>query len=40
MGRLRDACQALGITFAEFIRFAVMQALDELEGYAREERRG
>jgi hypothetical protein len=37
MVRLRAACQALGITYGEFVHFAVLQALAELEGYARAE---
>jgi hypothetical protein len=37
MARIRVACQALGISYGEFMHFAVMQAVTELEGYAREE---
>ena len=34
--RLRDACRALGTSMAEFIEFATLTALDEMEGYARD----
>ena len=35
--RLGLACQVLGCTLEEFIGFAVREALDELDGYARDE---
>ena len=31
-------CKALGTTFEEFAKFAVMQAIDEVEGYGRDIR--
>ena len=34
--RLADVCQVLGTTFEEFVHWATMQALDEMEGYARD----
>ena len=30
--RLAKACQVLGITFAEFVKTATLQSLDEFEG--------
>ncbi|MHB2029856.1 MAG: hypothetical protein ACYCPT_13740 [Acidimicrobiales bacterium] len=33
--RLGNACKILGITFAEFVHDAAMQAVDEFEGEAR-----
>jgi hypothetical protein len=36
--RLRVACRALGTSYAEFVVFAVKQALDEIEGIARDNR--
>lgn len=36
MARIRTVCQALGTSYAEFIHFATMQAVTEVEGYARE----
>lgn len=36
--RLRDACRALGTSYAEFVRWAVMQAVDECEGLGRAQR--
>ena len=35
MDRIRVACQALGTSYAEFIRFATMAAVDEVEGIGR-----
>ena len=34
--RLAPVCIALGTTFGEFVHFATMRAVDELEGYARD----
>jgi hypothetical protein len=38
--RMRVVCCALGTTFEEFVRFAVLQALDECEAAADAWRRG
>jgi hypothetical protein len=35
--RLMPVCRALGTSFADFIHFATMQAVDECEGLAREQ---
>jgi hypothetical protein len=37
--RLAVQCKALGIYFEEFVHDATMQALDEMEGEARDARR-
>ena len=34
--RLAEVCMALGAKFPEFVHFATMRAVDELEGYARD----
>ncbi len=34
--RVRTQLGVLGITYDEFVRFAIRQSLDELEGYARD----
>ena len=36
MKRLRVACRALNTSFAEFLHFATMQALDECEAIGRD----
>ena len=36
--RLREVCRALGTSYPEFVRFAVLRAVDECEGLARESR--
>lgn len=37
--RLHDVCRALGTTYVEFMHFAVMQAVTEVEGLGDEIRR-
>jgi hypothetical protein len=37
--RIAEHCQALGITFGEFIRWATLQAVDEMDGVQRELRK-
>lgn len=34
--RLAEVCKALGTTFAEFVHFATMEAVSEVEGYGAE----
>jgi hypothetical protein len=36
--RLANVCVALGTTFQEFCHFATMQAVDECEGLARDQK--
>lgn len=38
MVRLLGACRGLGTSYADFVHFAVIRALDEVEGLARQER--
>jgi hypothetical protein len=38
LARIRECCQALGVAYVEFIHKATMDAVEELEGYARNER--
>jgi hypothetical protein len=37
LARIRECCQALGVAYVEFIHKATMDAVEELEGYARDE---
>jgi hypothetical protein len=37
--RLAKICQALNTTFAEFVHYASMQSVDEMEGLSREFRK-
>ena len=37
MKRLREVCRALGTSYVQFVEFAVMQAVDEVEGYGRDQ---
>ena len=36
MTRLRETCRSLGTSYSEFVKFATLQALDEVDGYARD----
>lgn len=36
IARIRTQLAVLGITYDEFVRFSIRQALDELEGYERD----
>jgi hypothetical protein len=34
--RLRETCRSLGTSYSEFVHFATLQALDEVEAYGRD----
>jgi hypothetical protein len=36
MTRLRETCRSLGTSYSEFVHFATLQALDEVEAYGRD----